>query len=111
MKKNGLLFTICGIAILAGVFVRSFSLVNAILAIVGVIIYEVGVMIRIKNKHGTNTPLSIFPAMSVSCSIEMGRARMPKADMPWIIYDQNSKEKKFINKWFAVIVICVERVY
>ena len=50
MKKNGLLFTICGIAILAVVFVRSFSLVNAILAIVGVIIYEVGVMIRIKNK-------------------------------------------------------------
>ena len=50
MKKNGLLFTICGIAILVGVFVRSFSLVNAILAIVGVIIYEVGVMIRIKNK-------------------------------------------------------------
>lgn len=54
-------------------------------------------MIRIKNKHGTNTPLSIFPAMSVSCSIEMGRVRMPKADMPWIIYDQNSKEKKFIK--------------
>jgi hypothetical protein len=27
----------------------------------------------------------------------MGRARMPKADMPWIIYDQNNKEKKFIK--------------
>ena len=59
MKKNGLLFTICGIAILAGVFVRSFSLVNAILAIVGVIIYEVGVMIRIKNKWNTTNNLMI----------------------------------------------------
>lgn len=59
MKKNGLLFTICGIAILAGVFVRSFSLVNAILAIVGVIIYEVGVMIRIKNKWNTTYNLMI----------------------------------------------------
>ena len=53
-------------------------------------------MIQIKNAHGATTPLSIFPAMSVSCSIEMGRARMPKADMPWIIYDQNNKAKKFI---------------
>ena len=54
-------------------------------------------MVLIKEMHGPTTPLSVFPAMSVSCSIEMGRARMPKADMPWIIYDQNSKEKKFIK--------------
>jgi hypothetical protein len=51
----------------------------------------------IKQKHGHNTPLHIFPAMPVSCAIEIGRARMPKADMPWVIYDQNKKEKKFIN--------------
>lgn len=54
-------------------------------------------MVLIKDQHGSTTPLSIFPAMAVSCSIEMGRARMPKADMPWIIYDQNNKEKKFIK--------------
>ena len=54
-------------------------------------------MILIKNVHGFNTALSVFPAMSISCSIEMGRARMPKADMPWIVYDQNNKEKKFIE--------------
>lgn len=54
-------------------------------------------MVRIKDKHGSTTPLSVFPAMAVSCSIEMGRARMPKADMPWIIYDQNNKEGKFIK--------------
>ena len=68
MKKNGLLFTICGIAILAGVFVRSFSLVNAILAIVGVIIYEVGVMIRIKNKWNTTNNLT-FPTVVIQGEI------------------------------------------
>ena len=51
----------------------------------------------ITDEHGITTPLSIFPAMAVSCSVEMGRARMPKADMPWIIYDQNDKENKFIK--------------
>ncbi|MDT9547344.1 MAG: SAVED domain-containing protein [Chlorobium phaeovibrioides] len=54
-------------------------------------------MVLIKDVHGSTTPLSVFPAMAVSCSIEMGRARMPKADMLWIIYDQNNKEKKFIK--------------
>lgn len=54
-------------------------------------------MVQIKEAHGSTTPLSVFPAMAVSCSIEMGRARMPKADMPWIIYDQNNKEGKFIK--------------
>ncbi len=55
------------------------------------------IMVLIKNEHGSSTPLSIFPAMAVSCSIEMGRARMPKADMPWIVYDQNNKVGKFIK--------------
>lgn len=54
-------------------------------------------MVEIKEKHGQETPLSIFPAMAVSLSIEMGRARMPKADMPWVIYDQNNKEGNFMK--------------
>lgn len=54
-------------------------------------------MISIKTKHGFNTSLSIFPAMSISCSVEMGRIRMPKADMPWIIYDQNNDIGSFIE--------------
>lgn len=54
-------------------------------------------MRSIREKHGFSTPLSIFPAMAVSCSIEMGRARMPKAEMPWIIYDQNNYERIFIK--------------
>lgn len=54
-------------------------------------------MIQIKEKHGFETPLSIFPAMAVSLAIEMGRARMPKADMPWKIYDQNNDVGSFIE--------------
>ncbi|MDH4183337.1 MAG: SAVED domain-containing protein [Nitrospinota bacterium] len=52
-------------------------------------------MVQIMAAHGAATPLSVFPAMGIACSVEMGRARMPKADMPWIIYDQNNKVKKF----------------
>jgi len=55
------------------------------------------IMINIKKKHGQSTPLHIFPAMPVSCAIEMGRIRMPKAEMPWIIYDQNNQIGKFIQ--------------
>ena len=55
------------------------------------------IMVLIKEAHGSTTPLSVFPAMAISCSIEMGRVRMPKADMPWVIYDQNYKEGKFIK--------------
>lgn len=54
-------------------------------------------MVSIKGKHGQTIPLHIFPAMPVSCAIEMGRVRMPKADMPWVIYDQNNKEGRFIK--------------
>ena len=52
---------------------------------------------EIKEKHGQKTPLLIFPAMPVSCSIELGRIRMPKADMPWQIFDQNNKSGRFNN--------------
>lgn len=54
-------------------------------------------MVQIKKVHGETALLSVFPAMAVSCSVEMGRARMPKADMPWVIYDQNKKVGKFIK--------------
>jgi hypothetical protein len=54
-------------------------------------------MVSIKHKHGQSTPLHIFPAMPISCAIEMGKIRMPKADMPWIIYDQNHKHNAFIK--------------
>jgi hypothetical protein len=43
---------------------------------------------QIKALHGQNTPLHIFPAAPLSIAVELGRVRMPKADMPWRIYDQ-----------------------
>lgn len=55
------------------------------------------VMVAIKERHGQATPVHVFPAMPVSCAVEMGRARMPKADMPWVVYDQNHKAKMFIK--------------
>lgn len=55
------------------------------------------VIAEIGQKHGLTTPLSVFPAMPVACAVELGRVRMPKAVMPWIIYDQNSKRNSFVR--------------
>jgi hypothetical protein len=43
---------------------------------------------KIKARHGQKITLHIFPAAPVSIAVELGRVRMPKADMPWTIYDQ-----------------------
>lgn len=43
---------------------------------------------RIKFRHGQEAELSVFPAMPVACAVELGRIRMPKADLPWVVYDQ-----------------------
>ncbi len=51
----------------------------------------------IREHHGIQTPLRIFPAMPVASAVELGRVRMPKADMPFIIYDQNKKAGRFIE--------------
>ncbi len=52
-------------------------------------------MVDIKNRHGNVTPLSIFPVMPVACSVELGRIRMPKSEMPWVIYDHDFKTQEF----------------
>ncbi len=54
-------------------------------------------MVEINKAHGKNSHLSIFPAMPVACAVELGRVRMPKADMPWVFYDQNNKQGRFIK--------------
>ena len=46
------------------------------------------VLDEIKAMHGQRTPLHVFPVMPVSLAVELGRARSPKAEMPWRIYDQ-----------------------
>jgi hypothetical protein len=50
----------------------------------------------IKARHGQNTLLHVFPAMPLSIAVELGRIRMPKADMPWVIYDQVSQRGGFV---------------
>jgi hypothetical protein len=52
---------------------------------------------KIKTTHGENIPLYIFPAMPVSAAVELGRIWMPKADLPLIIYDQNTSRDGFIR--------------
>lgn len=52
---------------------------------------------RIKAKHGQTTPLHIFPATPNSVAIELGRIRMPKADSPWLIYDQSNALGGFVQ--------------
>jgi hypothetical protein len=43
---------------------------------------------QIKFAHGQSAILHIFPAAPISACLEVGRVRMPKADMPWQLYDQ-----------------------
>lgn len=54
-------------------------------------------IVDIGKAHGKHVPLAIFPAMPVACAVELGRVRMPKADSPWILYDQNNEQQKFIR--------------
>jgi hypothetical protein len=54
-------------------------------------------MVEISRTHGNTTPLCIFPAMPVACAVELGRIRMPKAEMPWVLYDYNNTRKNFIK--------------
>jgi hypothetical protein len=42
----------------------------------------------IKAKHGEKTAIHVFPAVPVSVAVELGRVRMPKADLPLLVYDQ-----------------------
>lgn len=54
------------------------------------------VLDRIKAAHGQATQLHVFPVVGVAPAIEIGRVRMPKADMPWQVYDQVNARGGFI---------------
>ena len=45
---------------------------------------------QIKKRHGESETIHVFPAMPVSLAVEFGRIWMPKADLPLLIYDQQS---------------------
>lgn len=55
------------------------------------------VMKQIKTRYNAQTALHIFPAMPIATAIEFGRAWMPKADMPLIIYDENTVNSGFFK--------------
>jgi SMODS-associated and fused to various effectors sensor domain len=52
---------------------------------------------QIKGVHGQTAILHVFPAMPVSLAVELGRVRMPKADMPWLVYDQVNARGGFVR--------------
>lgn len=52
---------------------------------------------RIKAAHGQTATLHVFPVASASMAVETGRVRMPKADMPWRVYDQVNARGGFIS--------------
>ncbi len=54
------------------------------------------VLDRLKAKHGHSTPVHVFPAMPASLAVEFGRVRMPKADSPWILYDEHQSRGGFL---------------
>ena len=42
----------------------------------------------IKDQHGMEVELSVFPAVPIPCAVEFGRTWQPKAHPPFLIYDQ-----------------------
>lgn len=51
---------------------------------------------RIKSVHGEEALVNVFPVLPNSAAVEAGRVRMPKADLPWRIWDQNRRIGGFI---------------
>jgi hypothetical protein len=52
---------------------------------------------RIKERHGPSAVVSIFPAMPVATAVELGRVRMPKADLPWRLFDEIPAKGGFVH--------------
>lgn len=42
----------------------------------------------IKARHGADASVHVFPALPCSLAVELGRVRMPKTDLPLVIYDE-----------------------
>jgi hypothetical protein len=52
---------------------------------------------EIKNAHGEDTVVNVFPAVPVSAAAELGRSWQPKAHPSLKLYDQNRKRGGFIH--------------
>lgn len=51
---------------------------------------------KVKLAHGEDATIHLFPAVPVAVAIEVGRAWMPKADLPLQVYDENKALGGFI---------------
>jgi hypothetical protein len=51
----------------------------------------------IKVRHGEKALIHLFPAVPIAVAVEIGRVWMPKADLPFRIYDQNRKGGGFVE--------------
>lgn len=51
---------------------------------------------QIKTTHGEDATLHVFPAVPLSAAVEIGRVWQPKADLPFIVYDQNRNAGGFV---------------
>ena len=54
--------------------------------------------VDLRDAHPSASEIRIFPVMPVSCSVELGRVRMPKADLPWVVYDHHNKHAAFVER-------------
>lgn len=54
-------------------------------------------MDKIKTNHPEAVCLKIFMAAPTSCAVALGRIRMPKADLPWILYDYRNEKDEDIE--------------
>ena len=52
---------------------------------------------RVKAAHGEHSVIHVFPILPVATAVELGRVHMPKADLPYRIYDQSSKLGGFVH--------------
>jgi hypothetical protein len=46
-----------------------------------------GIYDEVKGVHGEKAVIHVFPAVPLSVAIEIGRVRMPKSDLPLVVYD------------------------
>ena len=54
-------------------------------------------MDAIKTAHPQADNLKIFMAAPASCAVELGRIRMPKADLPWVLFDYRAETDEDIE--------------
>lgn len=56
------------------------------------------ILAAIKAAHGEAAKIHLFPALPVALAVEVGRAWMPKADLPIVIYDQHRRSNGFTSR-------------